>query len=355
MPPHKTFPKGTPSPEGRLEMTRLAFRDVENCEISDIELRRAGESYTIDTLREISDINPGAELFLIVGTDMFLTLREWKDADEILRLATPVVTLRRADIKAEITDEIARQTELGATPGLIENDIVEISSSQLRSGFPERNFTWHIDERVYSYIIERGLYGAKPNFDWLRFEAYKRLSPERRIHVAGCEAEAVRLADRWDEDADEAREAAILHDITKKLTAEEQLALCAQYGISITDEMREIPKILHGHTAAEIASASFAASDAVKSAIKWHTTAHDGMTTLDKIIYIADTIEPNRDFDGVNELRRLAYSNLDAAVLACIDTVIKELLTDGRRIDTNTLAAARSINPDYNPADYKPN
>jgi nicotinate-nucleotide adenylyltransferase len=110
------------------------------------------------------------------------------------------------------------------------------------------------------------------------------LTPERRLHVAGCELEAARLAARWGASEDEAREAAILHDITKALPPEEQLALCEKYAIPIEGHMREIPKVLHGHTAAELAAEKFHVSDDVKSAVKWHTTANAGMSALGKRI-----------------------------------------------------------------------
>jgi nicotinate-nucleotide adenylyltransferase len=337
-PPHKRLPDGSPDAAGRLEMARIAFRGIENCEVSDIELNRAGESYTIDTLRALAEEYPGAEFFLIVGSDMFLTLRQWKDADEILHLATPAVTLRRSAGVSEFGGEFAVLGELGVSVETVKNAMIDVSSSELRRGLPLREFSQHIDERVYSYIIEHGLYGVKPDFDWLRFQAYKLLSPERRLHVAGCESEAVRLAKRYGEDTDEAREAAILHDITKKLSEEEQLALCEAYNVPLTEHMRKTPKILHGHTAAELASAKFGVSDDVKSAIKWHTTGRAEMTELEKIIYVADTIEPSRNFDGVDELRELAYRSLDEAALACIDTVIKELRAAGRIVGELTLA-----------------
>ncbi|MDR2420688.1 MAG: nicotinate (nicotinamide) nucleotide adenylyltransferase [Oscillospiraceae bacterium] len=346
-PPHKTLPPGSPGAERRLEMVKIAFRDIAGCEVSDIEIRRRGESYTIDTLRELSSLYPEDDFYLIVGADMFLTLRRWKDSGEILRLASPAVTLRPggegSDIDALTERERAELRALGTETELIRNSVVEISSSELRRGLPGREYTWHIDERVYSYIIENGLYGAKPNFDYLRFEAYKTLPPERRLHVAGCELEAARLAARWGADADEAREAAILHDITKALPPEEQLALCEKYAIPLEEYMREAPKVLHGHTAAELASEKFHVSDDVKAAIKWHTTANAGMSLLGKIIYVADTIEPNRGFDGVGALRELAYRDLDEAVLACMETVMEELVSGGREIAPVTLEAAAAI------------
>jgi nicotinate-nucleotide adenylyltransferase len=342
-PPHKLLPDGGPDAGERLEMVREAFRGFPDCEVSDIEIRRPGESYTVDTLRELKKNYPGAEFFLIVGSDMFLTLRQWKDADEILRLAAPAVTLRRSAGVSELAPELAALGALGVSVETVKNAVIDVSSSELRRGLPRREFAQQSDERVYSYIIEHGLYGAKPDFDWLRFQAYKLLSPERRLHVAGCEAETVRLAKRYGADEDEAREAAILHDITKKLSEEEQLALCEAYAVPLTEHMRKVPKILHGHTAAALAAAKFGVSDDVKSAIKWHTTGRAGMTELEKIIYVADTIEPSRDFDGVDELRELAYRDLDEVTLVYVNTTISELQAAGQTVDTTTFATAEYL------------
>ncbi|MDR0904749.1 MAG: nicotinate (nicotinamide) nucleotide adenylyltransferase [Oscillospiraceae bacterium] len=342
-PPHKVLPEGSPTALQRLEMTRLAFRDVPNCEISDIEVRRTGESYTIDTLRELCGVYPDAEFYLVVGTDMFLTLSRWKDANEIFRRATPAVTLRLFHLEAQIAAEAARLKSLGVAVEIIRNDTIETSSSELREELISRNWTRHLDYLVYSYIIENGLFGAKPNFDWLRLEAYRLLDDKRIRHVAGCEGEAVCLARRWGASLDEAREGAILHDITKRLDAEAQLALCDRYGIALDELSRSTPKILHGHTAAELAAERFNVSDAVKSAIKWHTTGHAGMTLLEKIIYLADYMEPNRDFDGVEKLRALAYRDIDAAMLLGLQMTVDDLTERGLAIDTNTLGAMNSL------------
>ena len=91
MPPHKAVPGDSPSPDMRLDMVRLAFKDVERACVSDMETARGGISYTIDSLREIRRENPEDELFLIMGTDMFLTLEDWRNGQEMLSMVTPVV------------------------------------------------------------------------------------------------------------------------------------------------------------------------------------------------------------------------------------------------------------------------
>ena len=96
MPPHKSVPVDSPSPEMRLEMARLAFENVDRAQVSDMEVARRGVSYTIDTLMELRRENPEDELFLIMGTDMFLTLESWKNGPEMLSMVTPVVLPRCA-------------------------------------------------------------------------------------------------------------------------------------------------------------------------------------------------------------------------------------------------------------------
>ena len=130
----------------------------------------------------------------------------------------------------------------------------------------------------------------------------------------GCEQEAIRLAQHWGEDVYSAAVAGILHDITKKCSANEQLILCEKYG-TVTDALElEAPKLLHSKTAADLAWAEFGISPEVREAIRWHTTGKADMTMLEKIIYMADYMEPNRDFEGVDELRRLAYEDMDMAL-----------------------------------------
>ena len=87
-PPHKTLPPGSPGPERRLEMTRLAMAGLGDwMEISDMELRREGNSYTADTLARVKERYPEDELWLLMGADMFLTLQAWREPERILSLA----------------------------------------------------------------------------------------------------------------------------------------------------------------------------------------------------------------------------------------------------------------------------
>ena len=167
---------------------------------------------------------------------------------------------------------------------------------------------------MYARIVKNRDYGARAALDWLRERAVELLAPKRVPHVMGCAEEAVRLAARWGADPYDAGAAGLLHDITKKLTVDEQLLLCDKYGIIIDMSVPGTEKTLHQITGAAMAWHEFGVSPAIRDAIRWHTTGKPDMTTLEKIIYRADYIDPTRNFDGVEPLRQLCYEDLDAAM-----------------------------------------
>ena len=151
------------------------------------------------------------------------------------------------------------------------------------------------------------------------------LKPRRISHVWGCEHEARHLAERWGCDPDAAAEAGILHDCTKKLELSDQLLLSDKYGI-INDTVETAnTKLLHAKTGAAVAKDRFGVPLEIENAIRWHTTGKPDMTTLEKVLYMADYIEPSRDFDGVDELRRLAYTDLDAAMVLGLKMSLEDL------------------------------
>lgn len=330
IPPHKELPDGDPGEAARLKMTEFAFDDMEKALVSDMEMGRSGPSFTVDTIREITKDSPEAELYLMMGTDMFLYIENWKDFRDILDMASLCV-FARGSADTEKIESFAGYLEksYGARVRIIRNEAYEISSSEIRERLPKRQGMECLDGAVYSYILQNRLYGAKADFDWLRTQAYKMLLPKRIPHVQGCEIMAVELARFWKADENEAREAAILHDITKKDDLSSQLILCDKYGIILDTFEKSEVKLLHSKTGAGIARDRFAVSDGVYSAIFWHTTGKADMSLLEKIIYMADYIEPTRDFDGLRELRRLAFEDIDAAMLLGLQMSIDDMRSRG--------------------------
>lgn len=173
----------------------------------------------------------------------------------------------------------------------------------------------------------------------MRKEILSRLSGYRLKHTLGCERAAVMLAKRFGGDEEKCAFAAILHDITKRLSREEQLYLCENYGIIPCDIEKMEWKMLHGKTAAAIAEKEYHASADIVHAIAVHTTGCANMTLLDKIIYLADFIEETRDFKGVEPARALARQGIDQALLYCFDFSLTDLVERGKLIHKDTFEA----------------
>ncbi|UOO38477.1 nicotinate (nicotinamide) nucleotide adenylyltransferase [Oscillospiraceae bacterium CM] len=329
-PPHKDLPHGTPTAAMRLEMARLSFGGLDSAEVSDIELRQDGVSYTAETVTKLKAHYPGDALFLLMGTDMFLTLEGWKDPEKLLRAVTPAVFSRCAGDTEKIdacAGRLAQKYQVDTQ--IVQNKALDISSTTLRQALKNRGGVTWLEDKTYAYIIKNKLYGARADFNWLRERAFSMMKPKRIPHTVGCEFEAVKLARRWGENENDAREAAILHDITKYLDLQAQLHLCEKYDIMIDTVERAEVKLLHAKTGAAIAYSDFGAPENVKDAIFWHTTGRADMSLLEKIIYIADYIEPTRDFDGVDDLRALAYDDLDKAVLKGLEMSIDDMRRRG--------------------------
>ena len=346
LPPHKTLDDTAPGPEHRLAMVELAAEAVGPVtEASDLELRRKGASYTLDTVRAVRRKYPRAKLYLLMGTDMFLTFHLWRDPGELAKLCT-LCAFGRSEADTESLfapqrEHLART--LGAEVVTIAlPQIVDVSSTWLRGHLEEGRR--YLDPAVYGYILRKGLYGVKADLTALSLEdlrcaAMSLLRCKRVPHVLGTEETAAQLALRWGEDEASARRGALLHDCTKKLNREQHLALCRQYGIQLDPEERREEKLLHAATGAAVARHVFGVPPEVESAIRWHTTGKPDMTTLEKILYLADYIEPTRDFCDLTELRALAFRDLDGAMLLGLEMAVRDLRERGIALHSNSVLA----------------
>ncbi len=340
IPPHKQLAAGSPDADERLALTRLAFDGADKVEISDMELKRTGKSYSSDTVESLRKLYPDDELMLAMGTDMLLSFETWHSFEYILNSVTLAVFAREGGETDEILHHAAYLKErYGARIVYVRHEPLPMSSSEIRSLLPQRRGDNMLPDAVYARIIRKGDYNARPAFPWLRDRAYACLAPKRIPHVVGCEEEAVKLARRWGESEEDAAEAGILHDITKKLVLSEQLILSEKYGIINDTYETENVKLLHAKTGAALSKDLFGISDRVYSAIRWHTTGKPDMSLLEKIIYMADYIEPNRDFPGVDELRRLAYENLDKAMILGLYMSLEDIKSYGTEPYITTVEA----------------
>ena len=348
--PHKALPGNSASPTQRLEMLRIAGSNCAQMEVSDIELRREGVSYTYLTVLELKEKYPHAELVLLMGTDMFLSFLNWNNPHMILENASIGVFYRgERGEAAAIEEKKAEMERMGATVYLVKNDVVNISSTQMRRLLAFRCAGEFLPEGVLDYIREKRLYDTRADWKNLSMEDLERvvislLNPNRVNHVLGCRDAAVALAKRWGANETDAARAGILHDITKAIDGPLQLTLCDAYGKILSDFSRRYPKTLHALTGSLLAKRIFGENEAVVSAIEHHTTGKADMNLLEKIIYVADYMEPNRDFPGVEKLRELAFSDIDAALKLGLEMTLEHLKRQGAEVSPASRDALAWLN-----------
>ncbi len=339
-PPHKPLPPLTPSAEDRLRLCRLSFPSRPDLRVSELALFREGPAYMIDTVRLLREQYPGDELILLLGGDMLLCFDQWRSAPELLKECTLAALCRDPEEKAALEEKARRlREEEKARVLLLEHRPLIVSSSRLRELLPRREGAAYLNPEVYREIIRLRLYGARPQLSWLRDQADAMLEPHRIGHVHGCEEAARSLALRWGMDPDLAAEAALLHDCTKRWSHREQLDYCESRGIDLDEAERLNPLLLHARSGAHAAAELFGAPPEICDAIRWHTTGKAGMDLFEKILYLADKIEPTRSFPGVETVRELAVKDLDAALGEMLFLSTRSILRRNMTVYKDTLEA----------------
>lgn len=165
-----------------------------------------------------------------------------------------------------------------------------------------------------------------------------RLKKSRYVHTKGVVETAVKMAEEHGEDPEKAALAALLHDYGKYLKKDEIRSAAKKYGIALDEVTKNSPSLLHGEIGAELVCEELGICDEdLLNAIRYHTYGRVGMSRLEKIIYVADAIEPGRDYPGVDELRVLAYDDLDKALKRAISDSIKFVVEKGHTLHYNTI------------------
>lgn len=336
MPPHKgeRFAGG----EHRLAMVRLACGDDPVLSASDLEIARGGVSYTYQTVEAVRALYPEANIFFLMGSDMFLSFQNWRFPERILDNANLAVFCRgNKGEKAAIAEKKVELEAQGHPVFCVDNKVVDISSTQMRRLLAFHCADEFLPAGVGDYIREHNLYNIHADWKNLPMEALEQvvislLNPNRVNHVLGCRDTAARLARIWGVNETDAARAGMLHDVTKAIDGPLQLTLCREYGKVLSDFSRRYPKTLHALTGSLVAERIFGENEAVVKAIECHTTGKGNMNMLEKIIYVADYMEPNRDFPGVERLRELAFTDIDGALKLGLEMTLEHLKRQGAEV-----------------------
>jgi predicted HD superfamily hydrolase involved in NAD metabolism len=175
-------------------------------------------------------------------------------------------------------------------------------------------------------------------------EAVKSQMPEKRwVHTQGVMATAVKLAKQYGADPVKADMVAILHDYCKYWPTQEQAKIIRDHDLP-QDLLDYEKELWHSHAGAYVAQAEFGIEDEeVLDAIRYHTSGRENMTLLDKVVCLADYMEPGRDFPGVERIRELAESSLEKALIAGFDSTIGFLLSKGKQIYPLTILTRNNL------------
>ena len=314
-PPHKKGKMLSPD-EDRLEMCRLAFAHLEKVEVSDYEIKKGGVSYTYLTCKHFKEQYGDAELFWLVGTDMLRDFPTWKNPQEILSYATLAVCGRN-EKQAWIEEEQTKFFQLfGKKFAYLSYNGKDISSTKIRvlagAGMRLNDF---VPPSVEVYIQRSGLYKILHADEALALE-----SPKRRAHSLRVAELAAKRAVQLQIPERKAIAAALLHDCAKNLPNRSPYL----EGFSLPTEWGEVPgEVAHQFAGAYVCEKAFGITDEeIVSAVRFHTSGRPNMEALEKLIFLADMLEVERDYDCVDMLRKLFWKDIDE----CLKTALFETL-----------------------------
>ena len=346
-PPHKPAQQ-LASGEHRFNMCRIAVKGMPQVEVSDLELRRQGSSYTVDTLRQLRRQYPQDTFYLLMGGDMFLTIEQWHDADEILSMAVICAGARSPGESEGLRRYAAQLAAKGAKTEILDLKPIAVSSTRIRGAISQGGDTARlVDPQVYDYIGQNGLYGCQADqypWDLSRYnQTIEALLKPRRYHHSICVAkEAVGLARRYGASTQLAYVAGLLHDVCKNMTGEEQLQWAQKYAIISEKILFQMPQLWHSMAApGYLRDVLNIQNLEILNAVRYHTTGRANMSLLEKVIYLADLVSEDRDYPDVEQMRQLACHSMDEAIKESLVFTVKNLRQSGTPLTLDTMDMCR--------------
>ncbi len=301
------------SAEQRLEMLKTVASG-ENVEISTFELEEEGTNYTYLTLTHFASEG----LYLAMGSEMIVELEKWKRLDKICSLARLYIMPRPSfPIGAAEIDKLERLT--GGNYEIADFEGESGSSSEVRISVAMGRADMFLTEDVARYVTDNGLY-TEYNFVGDLYKRF-RMKQKRIDHSFSTALCGVKLAKRACVDVGKATVALLLHDIGKYIPKEEAEAM----GVVFDGRIDGMPLLIrHAEIGAEIIRQLLVITDSeIVEAVRWHTTGKPNMTPLEKVVYLADYIEPLRDFPTVEHLRAETAKSIDDGLFAALENSVK--------------------------------
>ena len=350
VPPHK-IRESMAAAEHRLAMCRLAAEVSPLLQVSDLELQRAGASFTVDTLRALCEQDPDTQWYLITGADMFVTLRTWHRFEDIANMAVLCTVPRDGTDTAALQAYAASLEQDGIRCYVDDAPVLDVSSTEIRDRIRAgENLDGLVPKTVEEYIVQHGLYRQQESLQsQTRDEQFiaiirTRLGDYRFRHSLCVADEARRLALRYGANPDQAYTAGILHDIMKDTDPAVQLQILADYGVELDAVEKQSQTLWHARTGETFLRHVLGVTDEdVLRAVRYHTTGRADMTLLEQVLFVADFTSADRSYPDVDVMRRYADESLAAAMHYGVDYTIRELLDRGNSIHPDTVALYNDI------------
>ena len=351
--PHKTRVKVSAA-SYRYEMAARGVADLEQVVVSDLEIKRAGRSFTIDTLDALQQLlDPDDDLTLVYGSDVLFDLPSWRQPDVILARYPLLIAVRGGmTLAVAKTQADALRQAYQARITFLEAPMLELSATQVRETMVRHQPSDDlIPERVAALIARHDLYGYDDELTaldpgiWQILSDYERqvrpfLNTKRLLHSLNVMRYAMHLAMRHQLDVLQAGVAGLLHDCAKCLEAHTVL----HYARLAGDPQLLEPALAHGPAGAYLARQELGVTDpAVLRAIHFHTTGCGDMTPLDLLIYVADKVEPARTYNNLEGIREAAETDLELAMRLCLIEVEAFLEREQKPSHPYALAAIQKL------------
>lgn len=338
MPTGNSYMKSDVTPSiHRYNMLKLAIEGIDKFEISDLEIKRAGYTYTKDTVVYFKENYPDDELYFLIGTDTLFMLEKWYMPEYLFKNLIFIVA-KRGD-----ADSVAKAEELkekfNADIRFMHNDIIDISSTEIREEFDNKSYdefnNRFFDKKVFEYIKENHLYKEMNDAEMITLLS-KELKESRLMHTFGVIDTATSLAKAYQADIKKCERAALLHDCAKYMPLEDMIAICERNFVELNDLEKSKDSLLHAKAGACLAYEKYGIKDKeILDAIKYHTTGKPDMSLIEKIIFVSDFIEPGRTHSEKLPMYRMI-------AMADINLVCMNILKD-------TLDYLESLNEEIDP------
>jgi len=329
-PPLKN-PKNTTDAVHRYNMCLLACLSNPFFSVSDIEVKREGPSYTVDTIRQLRKEYAHNHLFFISGADASNNFESWREFDKIIEMCDIVVTTR----PGYNPSGILKNRENGNFH-FLDISQMDISSTKIRHNLKlGKSVRYLMADSVIEYINKENLYSP---LEHIKKKLSFALSEQRYLHSLSVMQEAEKIGRHYgaDEDAlDKLRLAGLLHDCAKSMCDEMHYAdiemICKRNGIELNEFFRKTPTLAHSDAGVAVAMEVYGIDDKqVLSAIKTHTFGSPDMDFVGKVLYLADYIEPLRaQTKDRLKARKLTYNSIDAAMIFVLRSTIEKNIRRG--------------------------